>query len=153
MQGNVGCRACDPRQSCLHVWNADTAHSGWGPCDLGLCCLCQALLSTFASDSLPFSHVSVCGMLSIFQHCWSGGRFSWLYSRELPSMYTNQISQLNIMSSNLDKHFPGGSSNVIWSAVMFVCRHIPIITVWHQPESRVTRSPNDTEKDLSTRQQ
>lgn len=66
MQGNVGCGACDPRQSRLHVWNPDTAHSGWRPGDLRLCCLCQALLSTLASDSLPSSHVSVRGMLRTF---------------------------------------------------------------------------------------
>ncbi|KAL1431417.1 hypothetical protein MTO96_014267 [Rhipicephalus appendiculatus] len=54
-QGNVGCGACDPRQSRLHVWNSDATDSGWGPDNLGLRCLRQALLSTLATGSLPCS--------------------------------------------------------------------------------------------------
>lgn len=59
MQGNVGCGACDPRQSRLHVWNSDATDSGWGTDNLGLRCLHQALLSTLATGSLHCSLVSI----------------------------------------------------------------------------------------------
>lgn len=59
MQGNVGCGACDPRQSRLHVWNSDATDSGWGTDNLGLRCLHQALLSTLATGSLHCSPVSI----------------------------------------------------------------------------------------------
>ncbi|KAK8756433.1 hypothetical protein V5799_000865 [Amblyomma americanum] len=45
-QSNVGCRACDPGQSCLHFWHVDAACFGGGPGDPGLCCLRQAFLNS-----------------------------------------------------------------------------------------------------------